>query len=56
MKNNLKILCGVIALIIFADIFGAMMWSVSGQHPTDNFYIGTITIHILNLKNSENFN
>ncbi len=39
---------GTIAIIIMAiDMIGFAGWALSGQHPQDDFYVGTITTHIL---------
>lgn len=38
-----------IALIILADVMGFIMWTSLGQHPRDNFYLGTLTAHTINL-------
>jgi len=47
MKNILKIAGGVITAVLALDILGFIAWVLSGQHPLDNFYIGTITAHVL---------
>lgn len=39
----------VVGMIILIDFFGAVAWILSGQTPDGNFYIGTITIHLLRL-------
>ena len=39
-----------IVFILAIDIIGFLLWYVSGQVPSDGFYIGTITAHIINLK------
>jgi hypothetical protein len=49
MKDTLKIIGGVIVAILLVDAFGFMAWIYSGQTPVDNFYIGTITAHVLKL-------
>lgn len=49
MKDTLKIAGGVIAVVLIVDAFGFLAWVLSGQHPLDNFYIGTITAHVLRL-------
>ena len=37
-----------IALVVLAiDFLGFVGWAMSGQHPVDNFYVGTITTHAL---------
>lgn len=47
MKNILKVAGGVILGILAVDALGFMLWVISGQNPTDDFYIGTITAHVL---------
>ena len=47
MKNILQIIGGGIIGVLTIDALGFMLWVVSGQTPLDNFYIGTITAHIL---------
>lgn len=47
MKDTLKIIGGTACAILAVDFFGFAAWILSGQMPTDNFYIGTITAHIL---------
>lgn len=36
-------------IIAFIDFCGFTLWVASGQFPADNFYIGTITAHVLKL-------
>lgn len=47
MKNTLQIIGGGIIGVLLVDAGGFMLWVVSGQHPLDNFYIGTITAHVV---------
>ena len=45
--NILKIIgYGVVAVLVI-DALGLMLWVVSGQHPVDEFYLGTITAHVV---------
>lgn len=37
----------IVFVILAVDFFGFAAWVMSGQHPTDNFYVGTITAHAL---------
>lgn len=37
------------AAIVAVDFAGFTMWVASGQFPVDDFYIGTITAHVLRL-------
>ena len=39
----------VIAIIIMIDMFGFMIWALSGQTPINGFYIGSITSSTINL-------
>ncbi len=39
----------IIVVVMMVDLVGFMMWSMSGQFPTDNIYIGVITKTILSL-------
>lgn len=47
MKNTLKIIGAIIAIVLVIDALGFTAWALSGQHPVDGFYIGTITTHTL---------
>jgi hypothetical protein len=47
MKNTLQTVGYIAAAIMAVDVLGFMAWILSGQYPADNFYIGTITAHIL---------
>lgn len=33
--------------VLALDALGFMLWAMSGQLPVDQFYIGTITAHIV---------
>ena len=47
MRETIKTISAVVAAILLIDMFGFLLWIMSGQYPADNFYIGTITAHIL---------
>ena len=47
MKNILKTTSWIIIVVLFIDLLGFTAWTLSGQRPVDNFYIGTITAHVL---------
>lgn len=47
MKNTLQIAATVVVAILIIDALGFVAWALSGQQPTDDFYIGTITTHVL---------
>lgn len=49
MKHTLKVIRIIIAMVMLLDVMGFMAWLVSGQIPTDNIYIGTITAHIIKI-------
>lgn len=42
-----KIILTIVFVVLAVDFFGFAAWVGSGQHPTDNFYVGTITAHAL---------
>lgn len=35
--------------VLLIDALGFLLWAMSGQLPVDDFYIGTITAHILRM-------
>jgi hypothetical protein len=46
MKTLLNI--GYILLaVLFIDFLGFMLWATSGQVAPDNFYVGSLTAHVL---------
>ena len=47
MINTIKAAGYIVAAVMMLDVFGFMAWILSGQYPVDNFYLGTITAHIL---------
>lgn len=47
MRNILKTAATIAAAILMIDAAGFALWILSSQHPIGNFYIGTITDHIL---------
>jgi hypothetical protein len=49
MKNIIKIAGGVVIAVLVIDFLGFTAWIASGQYPVDDFYIGTITAHVLRL-------
>ena len=49
VKEIIKIIGGVVLLVLFFDVLGFSAWILSGQVPYDNFYIGSITAHVVNL-------
>jgi hypothetical protein len=39
-----------IAIALLAlDVIGFLAWALSGQHPTDGYFLGTITWHLIKL-------
>jgi len=46
-KNIVKYAAAIIAFILIMDVLGFLAWVYSGQYPTDEFYLGTITTHAL---------
>lgn len=47
MTNALKIAGGVAIALLLLDVLGFIAWAMSGQFPADDFFIGSITTHIL---------
>ena len=47
MTKIAKYLLGAFALIGAIDFLGFVAWGVSGQFPPDDFFIGTITWHLI---------
>lgn len=47
MKNAAKMILTIAAIVLVIDFLGFTAWVASGQHPVDNFYIGSITAHVL---------
>lgn len=48
MKKIIETVLFVLLLVLFFDFVCFILWGVSGQHPVDGFYFGTISAHILN--------
>lgn len=48
-NNRLLLRLGfeLIAIILIIDFLGFLLWGLSGQIPDGNFYIGTISVHVL---------
>lgn len=49
MKKAFTLIFNIVSLILVIDALGFMAWAMSGQFPVDNFYIGSITMHIIKL-------
>lgn len=52
IETNMKILKNtlfIILIILALDFIGLCIWIYSGQHPQDNFFLGTISYHLLQL-------
>lgn len=47
--NLLKNILWAGLLILITDALGWFAWAISGQAPMDDWYIGTITMHIIQL-------
>ena len=45
--DTIKTVLGIFAFILVADAIAFVWWSLSGQHPIDDFFIGTITYHLI---------
>ncbi len=39
----------IIIVVLVIDFLGFVGWALSGGLPTDEFYIGTITTHVIKL-------
>jgi len=46
-KDIVRIIGGMLVLILLIDVFCFLLWIGSGQVPADNFYMGTLTAHML---------
>jgi len=42
-----QIILTIVFVVLAVDFLGFVGWVASGQHPVDNFYVGTITAHAL---------
>ncbi len=47
MTHTIKAITATLALILTIDAFGFFAWIMSGQVPADNYYLGTLTAHVL---------
>ena len=47
MKNILQFTGMLFGAIVFIDFLGFTAWIISGQMPSDSFYLGSITANIL---------
>jgi len=47
LKEALFFLAIVISAAMILDFAGFLLWQIMGQTPADNFYLGTITTHII---------
>ena len=47
-RTAAKFIIGLIAIVLIADLVGFIAWQVSGQHPSDEMFIGTITSKVVN--------
>ena len=45
----IRIAIWVVCTILLIDLFAFAMWKLSGQTPVDEFYVGTITKHLITL-------
>jgi D-alanyl-D-alanine carboxypeptidase len=43
----IKIVGWVIAVVVMIDVAGFIGWAMSGQRPVDDFFIGSLTTHLL---------
>lgn len=42
----MKTFATILTFIIIVDIFGFLLWTLSGQTPHDNFFIGVLSSYI----------
>lgn len=47
LMKTIKFILSIIAIVMMIDVMGFLAWVYSGQRPVDDFYIGTITTHIV---------
>lgn len=47
MRSFLHTVGLVLAVLLVIDAAGFFLWALSGQVPTDDIYVGTITTHAL---------
>ena len=45
----MKTILYIITIYLFLDIAGFLAWSLSGQLPVDNFYLGSLSANLLRL-------
>lgn len=43
----MQYIINAILTVLAVDVIGFVFWVASGQFPLDNFYVGTITAHII---------
>jgi hypothetical protein len=43
----MKIILTIIAVALVIDAAGFLLWSISGQTPVDDVYVGTVTAHAI---------
>ena len=47
MKDSIKIIIAILVTLILVDVAGWEAWSISGQQPSDGFYLGAMTAKVL---------
>lgn len=47
MKDIIAIAFTLLFWVFMLDFVSWVMWALSGQNPVDNYYLGTVTQHIL---------
>lgn len=48
-KTILYILLSTVGVILTIDFIGLVAWTLSGQFPPDNIFVGRITLELLRL-------
>ncbi len=49
MKQFLNILGWVVLCVLFVDFIGFMAWGLSGQFPSDGYFVGAITKGLISI-------
>ena len=48
MKDNIKLVLGLIIFIMIIDMISFMAWGFSGCQPKDGFFLGALTNGLVN--------
>lgn len=47
MKQAIQMVLTIIVVLLIIDFIGMIAWAMSGQFPTDSFYLGAISRNII---------